>query len=164
MMSEKWTIYGLCTMGDSGMFVPLDHPMVTTIVLHSPGGGWQLNEDRLGYVSRENANKDWVKQLKQARLLASAPDLLEALQGLLEQRLGTAQRQTAALKKAKEAIDRATNPEVDIERPCGRASVLDPAEWEHAFEGRQQPFPPSMENGLPAPVREFVEEMDDDQV
>ena len=168
-MSEKWTIYGLCTLGDSGLSVPLDHPMVTTIVLHSPGGGWQLNEDRLGYESRENANKDWVKQLKQARLLASAPDLLEALQGLLAkcEDLGLAADVTHdlltqpvrrwlancdAMAKARAAISRATDPGVSVEAtnmpgPDGRGYHLVPAEWEGAFEGRQQPFPPSREGG-----------------
>ena len=136
------------------MFVPLDHPMVTTIVLHSPGGGWQLNEDRLGWVDSEEANERWKGQLAQARLIASAPQLLVALQGLLArcEGLGLVADATHdglancdAMAKARAAISRATDPEVDIERPWGRASVLDPAEYEHAFAGRQQPFPPSKE-------------------
>ena len=60
----------------------LDSPQCQSVAIEWDGGSAMLNEDRLGYVEESFAAKQWAKTMAAANLMATAPELLAALQDL----------------------------------------------------------------------------------
>ena len=66
---------------------PLDSPQCQSVAIEWDGGSAMLNEDRLGYTTEEFAVKQWAKTMAAAHLMAAAPDLLAALENLVDRNL-----------------------------------------------------------------------------
>jgi len=64
---------------DCTTYTDLDDPMCQSVRVCWHGGSALLNEDRLGYVDEDFAKGQWEKTLAAARLMAAAPELLDAL-------------------------------------------------------------------------------------
>jgi hypothetical protein len=61
-------------------FCLLDDPKCQSVEIQWDGGSCLFNMDRLGYTTTEVAEERWSETLAAARLMAAAPDLLEALE------------------------------------------------------------------------------------